>query len=39
MKFIFGNLNSVPYHSHPTNTYICRVIIAPKVHNGSTISI
>ena len=29
-----GNLNSGPCPPHPTSTYTCRVIIAPKVCGG-----
>ena len=33
VKLPLGNLNSGPYLPHYTNTYTCKVTIAPKVCN------
>ena len=34
VKLLPGDLNPVPYPSHPTNTYTCGVTIASRVYDG-----
>ena len=36
VKFPPGDLNPSPYPPHPTSTYICGVITAPRVRGGIT---
>ena len=35
VKFPPGDLNPIPYPSHPTGIYICGVTTAPNVHSGT----
>ena len=39
VKFPSRNLNSDPFLPHPTNIYIYKVTIVPKLHNSKNISI
>ena len=34
MKFSPGDLNLIPYLSHPTDTYTCRITITSKMCEG-----
>ena len=34
VKLSFKDLNPDPYPPHPTNTYMCRVTIVPKMCGG-----
>ena len=34
VKLLLEYLNSSLYSPHPTNTYVCRVIIVPRVRGG-----
>ena len=35
VKLLPGDLNPIPYPSHPTCIYTCGVTITPKVHSGT----